>query len=224
MIKLTGFLPRVTVPKAEHIRMNNLKNCYGEINVWAQDGGKAYLSLSDGDLTVYNICGDINELKEFTEIISPLSIYGDYNTVSRLKPDVKPFFVMCKKAKFRENISGDELKSDEIYNILKSAGLEMPDYPLFAVDFCRRKNKGFADFFGIKGKCAAVSFSAGDYALINGVASLEKGMGSVALCGIENKNPDRTLVACCKEELIPFYEKNGYQKTYRIGCWTYNEH
>ena len=124
---------------------------------------------------------------------------------------------MSRKADALGETAGDELKSREIYDILNIKEFSLPEYPYFAVDFCRRINHGRADYFAVKDKCAAVSFHTGNYALLNGIVSREKGLGTVALNAILQKNYGRELLCCCEEDLIGFYEKNGFKKLYKAG-------
>ena len=126
---------------------------------------------------------------------------------------------MSRVADISGKPSGDSLSSKEIYDILNVKGFSLPEYPYFAVDFCRRLNRGLASCFAIKNKCAAVSFHTGDYAILNGIVSREKGFGTVALGAILQKNYGRKLLVCCEEKLIGFYEKNGFQKRYKAGYW-----
>ena len=102
-------------------------------------------------------------------------------------------------------------------------GLSLPDYPHFAVDYCRRKNLGFAKSFAIKDKCAVITFNSGDTAIINGLASHEKGYGSIALKGILQKNYGKAFLACCRDSVLPFYLKNGFIKLYNAGYWVKNK-
>ena len=112
---------------------------------------------------------------------------------------------------------GDRLSSKDIYEVFSAAGLDVPDYPHFAVDFCRRLNRGGASLWGIKNKCAAVSFNTGNYALLCGLASLEKGKGGQALEAIICKNGGRQMLLCCKPPLVGFYEKYGFKRLYIAG-------
>jgi len=119
--------------------------------------------------------------------------------------------------------SCDSVTSKEIYELLDVDGLSLPEYPYFAVDYCRRLNRGGADYFAIKEKCAAITFKSGKNAIINGIASKEKGFGSVALKGIIQKNHGRTLFVCCRDKVKGFYEKNGFGLLYFAGYWVKNK-
>lgn len=223
MITLTDNLPESSEPNAEYIRLKCLYDCYKDDKdtlFWSQNWGEAYLSLASGDMTVFCENGDINEIKEFISVISPQSIFGSLKVLERIGlKDIHSVFVMSRKADILGETAGDSLKSREIYDILNVKEFSLPEYPYFAVDFCRRLNRGFADYFAIKDKCAAISFHTGNYALLNGIVSREKGLGTVALRAILQKNYGRELIVCCEENLIGFYEKNGFFKRYKAGYW-----
>ena len=221
MIRLTDSLPEVSEPNAEYVRIKCLYDCYKEdkdLLFWEQDGGRAYISLASGDMTVFCGDGDCEEIKEFISVISPRSIFGDLETLKKLGfSDIHSVEVLSRKADILGETAGDSLKSREIYDILNVKGFYLPEYPYFAVDFCRRLNRGLGGYFAIKDKCAAVSFHTGNYALLNGIVSREKGFGTLALNAILQKNYGRELIVCCEEKLIGFYEKNGFQKRYKAG-------
>ena len=221
MIALTDFLPEAGEPNAEYIRIKCLYDCYKDdkdVLFWEQDGGRAYISLASGDMTVFCENGDYEEIKEFISVISPRSIFGSLEVLEKLGfSDIRSVEVMSRVADISGNTEGDSLQSGEIYDILNVKEFSLPEYPYFAVDFCRRLNRGLANYFAIKDKCAAVSFHTGDYALLNGIVSREKGFGTLALNAILQKNYGRELLVCCEEKLIGFYEKNGFKKLYKAG-------
>ena len=221
MIRLTELLPEASEPNAEYVRIKCLYDCYKDdkdVLFWEQDGGSAYISLADGDMTVFCKNGNISEIREFISVISPRSIFGSLEVLKNLGfSDIHSVEVMSKVADISGEALGDSLQSGEIYDILNVEKFSLPEYPYFAVDFCRRINRGLASCFAIKNKCAAVSFHTGNYALLNGIVSREKGLGTVALKAILQKNYGRELIVCCEEKLIGFYEKNGFKKLYKAG-------
>ena len=223
MITLINTLPEASSPSAEYIRLKCLFDCYKDdkdVLFWEQDGGKAYFSLAGGDMTVFCEKGDTDEIKEFISVISPGSIFGSLKVLERIGlKGVHSVYVMSRKADILGETLGDSLKSREFYDILNVKEFSLPEYPYFAVDLCRRLNRGLGDYFAIRDKCAAVSFHTGDYALLNGIVSREKGLGTVALKAILQKNYGRELLICCEENLIGFYEKNGFKKLYKAGYW-----
>ena len=223
MIRLTSELPEISKPNAEYLKIKCLFDCYKDDDralFWSQDGGRAFISMADGNMTIRNKGGAVDELKEFISVLSPDSIFSDYGTLKTLSlENIKAVNVMYRKADISGETAGDSLSSREIYDILNVKEFTLPEYPYFAVDFCRRLNNGYAEYYAVRDKCAAVSFNSGNYALLNGIVSREKGMGSTVLKAILQKNYGRGFLACCTDELTEFYEKNGFKKLYKAGYW-----
>lgn len=222
MIRLISELPEIGEPNVEYLKIKCLFDCYKDddrVLFWSQDGG-AFISMADGNMTLKSGGGDLGELKEFISVLSPDSLFSDYGTLKALKlKNIKAANVMYRKADIGGETAGDSLSSKDIYGILNVKEFTLPDYPYFAVDFCRRLNRGHAEYYAVRDKCAAVSFNSGNYALLNGIVSREKGMGSIALKAILQKNYGRDFLACCTDELTEFYEKNGFKKLYKAGYW-----
>ena len=223
MISLINSLPQIEVTTAELVKIKCLFACYkndDKVLFWAQDGDRAVISMTDGNMIIHNNGADMVELSEFVEVLGPVCIYSDYETLCALNKKPKERInVMSINAKFSECALSDELNSKELYNLLDVDGLSLPEYPDFAVDYCRRYNMGFADYFGILDTCAAITFNCGEKAIINGIASHKKGYGSVALKGILNKNEKREVFVCCRDKVKGFYEHNGYKFLYHAGYW-----
>ncbi len=227
MISLVKDIPQFKKITAELIKINCLFDCYkddGQVLFWCQNETDAVIAMTDGNMIIHNNSADIEELKEFVEVLSPACIFSDYDTLCALdrKPEEK-IITVSRKADIKGDAEGDTLSSMELYDLLDTDGLSLPEYPAFAVDYCRRLNHGGADYFGIKEKCAVISFKTGDYAIINGLASHAKGYGSIALKNILKINYGRTLYVCCREKILPFYEKNGFTLRYYGGYWVKNK-
>lgn len=228
MIALTEKLPGMRGgPSAEYIRIKCLFDCYKEDKntlFWLQDGGRALISLSDGDMTVYRRGGNAKELTDFVRMLSPRSVFSDLDTLAAIGfKNINKLNVMRRRADTAGVTAGDSLSSREIYDILNVSGFCLPEYQFFAVDFCRRLNRGAAEYFALKDRCAAVSFHTGKFALLCGIVSREKGLGTLALSAILQKNRGRELLACCGDSTAGFYEKNGFQKLYKAGYWCKNQ-
>ncbi len=223
MISLVTEIPNLNVQNAEYIKIKCLFEAYkndNKVMFFTQDENKALISFTDGNMIIYNISANIEELKSFVEVMSPVAIYSDYDTLVSI--DKKPrerINVMSRKADIKIDVKSDTLKSDELYELLDVEGLSLPEYPYFAVDYCRRLNMGFADYFALSGKCACITFNCGDLSIINGLASKEKGYGHTALLGALTKNFGRTLYVCCRDKVLPFYEKYGFELLYYGGYW-----
>ncbi len=223
MISITNEIPDLNTQNAEFIKIKCLFETYKNDNkvlFFEQDNGKAFVSVTDGNMIIYNISADIEELTSFVDVMSPVAIYSDYETLKGIgRIPRERINIMSRKADVKIDTESDTLKSDEIYSLLDVEGLSLPDYPSFAVDYCRRLNLGLADYFALRGKCACITFNCGDLAIINGLASKQKGFGHTALLGALTKNFGRTLFVCCRDKVLPFYEKYGFQLLYFGGYW-----
>lgn len=222
MIKLVNALPEASKPTAEYIRIKCLFDCYKkdpDVYFWQQTGEETYISLSDGNMTLSYGGGNTAELTEFIKMLNPKTVFTDSVTFEKL--EIQPTETVEVMGLYIDTSTlsdmGDRLSSKDIYEVFSAAGLDVPDYPHFAVDFCRRLNRGGASLWGIKNKCAAVTFNTVSYALLCGLASLEKGKGGQALKAIICKNGGRQMLLCCKPPLVGFYEKYGFKRLYTAG-------
>ena len=223
MVTLVDKIPEIDNLSAEWVKIKCLYNSYkndSKVMFWVQDTDKCVIALTDGNMIIYNISADFEELTEFVDVINPACVFSDYDTLSKIgrKPKER-INIIYRKADIKGETKGDSLSSREIYDLLDVEGLSLPEYPYFAVDYCYRLNHGFADYFALKGKCCAVTFNCGDMAIMNGIASHEKGMGSVALKGVLQKNYGRDFLVCCRDSVSEFYKKNGFCHKYYGGYW-----
>lgn len=223
MIKLTDSLPPLKPLNAEGLKIQCLFDCYKDdsrVMFWIQDGGQAVISMTDGNMIIQNNGADITELEEFVSVLSPVCIFSDYETlraINRLPQE--RINIMYRCADIEGETPCDSISSRELYDLLDVDGLSLPEYPYFAVDYCRRLNHGCAEYFALRDKCAAITFHSGENAIINGIAARQKGFGGVALKGILQKNHGRTLLVCCRDKVKGFYEKNGFEELYYSGYW-----
>lgn len=223
MVTLVDKIPEIDILSAEWVKIKCLYNSYkndSKVMFWVQDTDKCVIALTDGNMIIYNISADFEELTEFVDVINPACVFSDYDTLSKIgrKPKER-INIIYRKADIEGETEGDSLSSREIYDLLNVDGLSLPEYPYFAVDYCHRLNHGFADYFALKGKCCAVTFNCGDMAIMNGIASHQKGMGSVALKGVLQKNYGRDFLVCCRDSVLEFYKKNGFCHKYYGGYW-----
>ena len=223
MVTLVDKIPDLKVLNAEWVKIKCLYNSYkndSKVMFWVQDTDKCVIALTDGNMIIYNISADLEELTEFVDIINPACIFSDYETLCAIgrKPKER-INILYRKADIKGETEGDSLSSREIYDLLNVEGLSLPEYPYFAVDYCHRLNHGFADYFAFKNKCCAVTFNCGDMAIMNGIASHQKGMGSAALKGVLQKNYGRDFLVCCRDSVLEFYKKNGFCHKYYGGYW-----
>lgn len=223
MIRLIETLPDISESRIELVRIKCTYAAYRDTALfWMQDDACALICMLDGNMTIYNRNGNSEELCEFISVISPTSVFSDSNTLTALfENDFEAVQVLGIKCE-GEDIPCDPTNSREMYNLMNVDGLELPDYSFFAVDYCHRINHSLADYFVIKGKCAAITFHSDKHCILNGIVSHEKGMGSVALKGIMYKNRGRYMLCACREDIKPFYIKNGFKPLYKAGYWRKN--
>lgn len=226
MITLTKTIPTIDCLSAEAVKIHCLFDSYkndDSVLFWVQDQDKAIISMTDGNMIIWNKNADLEELANFVAVLNPACIFSDLETLKaldRLPPE--NINIMHRKADISGKSDGDTLSSKEIYDLLDVKGLSLPEYPYFAVDYCKRLNHGFANYFAIKEKCAVITFNTGDFAIINGLASREKGYGSIALKAALQKNYGKDFLVCCRNSVKEFYEKNGFEKLYNAGYWVKN--
>ncbi len=223
MITLVNELPHLDSLSAEAVKINCLYDSYkndDSVMFWIQDNGKAYISMTDGNMIIYSKEPDFEELLEFVNVLNPACVFSDLETlekIGRLPPE--NINVVYRKADIEGDAQCDSLSSKELYELLDVKGLSLPEYPYFAVDYCKRLNGKKAKYYALKDKCAAITFNSGNYAIINGLAAKEKGFGSVALKGILQKNYGKEFLVCCRDSVLGFYQKNGFEKLYNAGYW-----
>ena len=226
MISLCKELPDTDKMSAELLKIKCLFEAYkddGNVLFWCQDE-KSVISLTDGNMIIYCDGGDTEEIREFVEVINPAAIYSDIKTLKSIgRVPKEEINVMARRCDLEYETNGDRLSSREIYDLLNVDGLSLPLYPDFAVDYCRRLNMGFAKYFAIKDKCAVITFSCGENAIINGIASHEKGYGEKALLAALNMNFGKTLFVCCRDKVKGFYEKYNFLPLYKGGYWVKND-
>ncbi len=220
MIRLTNEIPKISLPLAEVIKINCTYDLYKDIALfWIQDNHRTIISMLDGNMTIYNNDADIDELREFIGVISPLSVFSDADTLTALFGDsFHRVCVMKSEHQFECDIPSDTLNSSEIYKLLDIEGLELPVFEHFAVDFCYRLNHGQLKYFALKDRCAAITICDGQAVLLNGIASHQKGMGTRALSGVLS-GCDMPCLAVCEKTVKPFYLKNNFSHCYDAGYW-----
>ncbi len=226
MIRLISSLPETADEQSvELLRINCLFEIYPDIALfWRQEQSETLISMIDGDMTVYGKGADIPELSRFVEFINPHSVFSDEKTLCGLGlKKALPVKAFRRFGNIPLRTSPDELKSDEIYELLSARGLNMPKPEAFMVDFCRRKNAGQLKAYAKRNCYAAISLSFKSSAVIQGIASRKKGGGSEALCGAVSQNEGKTVLACAREELSDFYIKNGFEYIYNAGYYVRNE-
>jgi len=223
MISLKNEIERTKKISAEAIKLNCTYDLYKDIALfWTQNENDANICMLDGNMVICNNSAQIDELREFINVVSPLSVFSDANTLSLLfENNFHSVCVMKSEDRFTSNIKSDNLSSNEIYSLLDTEGLYLPSYEHFAVDFCHRLNRGALKYFALKDKCVAVTITDGQAVLLNGIASHQKGMGTLALHGVLSQS-NLPCIAVCEDNVKPFYLKNNFSHIYDAGYWRKN--
>ncbi|MBR4073760.1 MAG: hypothetical protein IKK24_07440 [Clostridia bacterium] len=222
MISLTTDIPKVYCDSAEHIKLRCCFEAYGDDALfWRQDN--SLISMIDGNMIIFNSGAEMEELKEFVDIMSPACVFSDIDTLKAInRIPSEEICVMGINAEDMSDTDSDKLSSKELYELLDVDGLSLPEYPYFAVDICHRLNHSMAEYFALRDKCCAISFHTENYAIMNGIASRQKGYGGVALKNILAKNKGRRFLVCCREHIKGFYERYGFEELYKAGYWVKN--
>lgn len=223
MITLVNKIPFLDYLSAEAIKINCLYDSYKDdtsVMFWIQNENDAFISMTDGNMIIFANSPDYEELCNFVNVLNPACVFSDIQTLEKIgKIPPENINIMYRKADICDSLETDSLSSKDLYELLDVKGLSLPEYPYFAVDYCRRLNGGKAQYFAIKDKCAAITFNCEKYAIINGLASREKGYGTTALRGILTKNYGKEFLVCCRDSVMEFYKKNGFKKLYNTGYW-----
>ena len=197
----------------ENIKILENYNNYNDIALfWKEKESNLYFSLLDGNMTVSGKPSNEDETKAFLNLISPKSIFADFDffKMTGLTQNTDRVNVLYKQAiNYQENKS-DIFNSKQVYDIIKTAGLDVPQYEYFATDYCKRLNSGNLKYYGIRDKAVAVTIGRNNV-ILNGIASCKKGFGSIVLKGIETLNAGKNIFLSAKDDVLPFYLKNGYK-------------
>ncbi len=205
--------PDVKDNSIENIKILENYNNYSDIALfWKEKESNLYFSLLDGNMVISGNPLDVEETKSFLSLISPKCIFADFDffKITGLTENTEKVNVLYKKAKEYKEDKSDIFNSKQVYDIFKSAKLDVPQYEFFATDYCKRLNGGNLKYYGIRDKAVAVTIGKGNV-ILNGIASCQKGLGSIVLRGIESLNADKSIFLSAKDDVLPFYIKNGYK-------------
>lgn len=219
MIKLIDRLPEKNFGAVEYIKIKNTFDTYRDIALFWSQEDKIFISLLDGNMVIFNLGGDLEELDAFVKMMSPKSIFTDIVTAGKLGLKGKNAYVGVLDCIGMPKLESDVLSSKEIYAVFKDSGLSLPPYEPFAVDICRKLNHKTANYFGIKNTAVAVGISADGMFLINGISSLKKGCGTRVLKGLLAENSGKICFACFEENVKGFYLKNDFEILYEVTYW-----
>ncbi|MBR4909774.1 MAG: GNAT family N-acetyltransferase [Clostridia bacterium] len=221
MINKTDSLPLFDTPSAEAIKTENLFYAYkDQLRLFSQDTTGAVIALLDGNAI---ISGTIkpDEAKSFLRFTGAKSVFSTSDNLCKLYGEngyeKLNVLVLWRPPLLAPGNFGDDLSSRDIYGILNVPEFNLPPYEYFATDYCLRKNHGLIKVFARRDICAAITLEGEKYRLLAGIVSRQKGRGGAllqaAVCG---KKP---VLAVCRDELIPFYAKFGFEPLYTAGLW-----
>lgn len=220
MITLIKTLPDIPINSVESFKIKSDYEIYRDTtNIYTnEEGGLISLSLGGGCV----ILGKFKraELISFLNFTSPYSIFCGGKTAEQIKTlgYNETSVTVLKALGGGVKYHSDDLTSDKAYSILKNAkNFILPPYEHFAVDYCRRKNKGALKVKTVEDAAAAIAFTCRSAALICGVVSLKKGCGSRVLKGLLADLSGKTVFAAAEKENIPFYTKNGFEPLYKAA-------
>ena len=95
MISLVCDIPHIYLPRAELVKINCNYNLYKDVALfWVQNDGQAVISLLDGNMTIYNINAQTEELRQFINVISPLRCFQMHKRLKTFLAKIFTVFVL----------------------------------------------------------------------------------------------------------------------------------
>lgn len=184
---------------------------------------KAVISRMDGNMTVF--CEKSNEeLTEFIQAVGYSTILAD----SKIFPQYWNGEILMRFVGKAETKISDDIDFSpsirEIYPILESCrgeGFEVPDFDSFYPDMSHKIRHNLSRVFALRlnGKavaCCLTSAETDNCAIISGVACLPeyrgRGYASTLVAEIVKALGNRDIFVFCREELVGFYNKLGFNK------------
>ncbi len=216
--------PCITSPAdVQELKIALAAEIYPDIALFWQNDTGALVSALSGDAV---LSGDFDrdELLSFLGITGMRSVFCDEKTADMLYP-----FWQGERLSVFAKQNGCNTRTEpacapnslEVYDFLKAGGFTLPDYPDFATDYCRKANRGALVCAFLPDRYAAVAQKCCGAALITGVVSCKKGMGTAAISELLKDSRIKTVFAAAKKELAPFYIKNGFKEVYK-AAYLYN--
>lgn len=214
MIKQVSRLPDLTPLSVENFKILSDCEIYPDLTeIYLSDKG-TIISHSPGGGCVISGEED-DEIVSFLEFLNPQSIFCSFENASKINLkgyEKMPVFVMKTVAAEKGGVKETDVKSDEVYSLLKEAeDFYLPSFENFAVDFCRRKNRGSLVVRCIDNTALSMAFTLSDTAFICGVVSKRAGYGSKVLKELLSLLYGKTVFAAVREQIVPFYLKNGFK-------------
>lgn len=187
----------------------------------------AALSILDGNVNIYaDENADIEEIKVFLDMMGYASVRADKKLIDKLglKTDDTSYIVKYIGNEVpRPDGFVDDYDFKKVYNLLVSAGFELPDYSAYVTDICSRINKGAASFGGIASdnidSCCFRLFEGEKSILLGAVATAKsargKGLAS-ALVPYMAWAEKPAFLFTRNDKLLDFYKNCGFEK---YGNW-----
>lgn len=197
---------------------------------WVQlEGDKptAAISRIDGNMTVF--CEKANEeLTEFINAVGFGTILADKHVFPQYWSGEAVMRLACKAEIKATEGNGTEIEQNptirEVYSVLERCGgaeFEVPDFDSFYPDMSHRVRHGLARIFALRVSgqavaCCMTSAETENCAIISGVACLSeyrnRGYASRIVIDMIGSLGDREVFVFCREKLLGFYNKMGFNK------------
>ncbi|MBR6902414.1 MAG: hypothetical protein IKN39_00820 [Clostridia bacterium] len=220
MINRIHSLPLLDELSAEAVKIENMFTAYPkDSKLFIQAETNAVIYLIGSDAVIYGK-SDTEELKQFLSFLRPNSVFTSADNLRLLFDNFEEVNVLiCKNPPKNtwSNMFSYDFSSREAYDLLSIDEFSLPDYEYFATDYCRRKNRGLIKVYGKKDACIAITLECENFRLLNGIVSKQKGLGGALL--LAAISGDKPILAVCRDELIPFYNKYGFTPVYKAGYW-----
>lgn len=176
----------------------------------------AFIAQLNGDYIICD-CGeaDVFELASFLSFSGFASVFCSDRIGENLSKTLDLKAQKVYLMRFSGNPSAekpDVLSLSEAYSVIKT-GFDF-DFEPWYLDMSHRVRHEISRFYGLCGSALAVQYAINGEALISQVASLPekrgKGFASRLISAVCNELRDFAVYVLCEQELIGFYQKNGF--------------
>lgn len=220
MIELTDKLPELINESPAYIKIVSTDYSYrkmAEYNLYAQEK-KGYISLLSRSAILYGDFCDYKEIREFLGLFAD-NVFCDESVAEKLGISGETCVVMKKNGNggTKEFEPFMPFSTKELYDKLcygLDGDIVLPEYEAFAADFALRYRRATAYAVTNDFGCAAAPFITRNFALISGVCVKKEcrfgKKGKALLLKLCERLGNRTVMLCCKEDNVPFYEKCGF--------------
>lgn len=178
----------------------------------------------NGDFVICD-CGktDIEELAEFLCFSGFAGVFCSDKLGRELSEKLSLEAKIINLMRFGGEISGEipeTLSVSEAYSVIKTGFCF--DFEPWYLDMSHRVRHGISRFYGLCGSALAVQYSINGEALLSQVSTLPEkrgnGCASRLLSAVCGELRDFAVYVLCENELVPFYQKNGFYCTELKCC------